>query len=137
MSLYLTDKLGPKVDSRTGRWVPISETYLEGRTTTLAKTRLVTAQLSDTYLVRWFIEVTSNIADGTIIPRVDFFTYGTGAGRAVSQIGTTVNAASAADADTTHSQWQLIRAARSDIFITLTVSDPARYNVYVSISRPS
>lgn len=137
MSLYLTDKLGPRVDSRTGRWVPNSETYIEGQAAALAQTRILVAQISDLYLVRWHLQVTSAATLGRVIPKAHYFTYGTGPGKAVTQVGDGMGAASA---DFTSSSWMMIRAASSDIFISTEMLANGALpvvNLYVSVSRPS
>lgn len=135
--LALTDNLGPHVDAATGRWIPNSETYLEAQSASLTTRKFITAQVSDTYLVRWFLQCTSGATTGRVIPRVDFFSYGTGVGQQVSQTG----AEMAVDAlNTSSSQWMMIRSASSDVFISTTVSQNGatpRFNLYCSISRPS
>lgn len=137
MPLQLTDRLGPQVDAATGRWIPNSETYLEAISGAMTQRRLLLAQVSDVYLVRWYMQVTSLATLGAVTPQVNFFTYGTGAGKAVFQRGT---AMATTDLDATSSTWMMVRSASSDIFITTTASAngalPA-YNLYVSISRPS
>ena len=135
--LNLSDSLGPKVDLATGRWIPNSETYLEGQSASLSTRRFITAQVSDTYLVRWWLHCTSGATIGRVIPRLDYFSYGTGAGQQVSMVGADM----AVDAlNTSSSQWMMVRSANSDIFLSTTVSQNGatpRFNLYASISRPS
>jgi hypothetical protein len=137
MPLNLTDNLGPKIDMQSGRWIPNSDTYLEAQSASLSTRRFLTAQVSDLYLVRWWLHCTSGATVGRVIPRVDYFTYGTGAGQQVSMTGADM----AVDAlNISSSQWMMIRSASSDIFISTTVSQNGatpRFNLYCSISRPS
>ena len=137
MPLNLTDNLGPKVDMASGRWIPNSETYLEAQSASLSTRRFLTAQVSDLYLVRWWLQCTSGATIGRVIPRVDYFTYGTGAGQQVFMTGADM----AVDAlNSSSSQWMMIRSASSDIFVSTVVSQNGatpRFNLYISVSRPS
>jgi len=136
--LNLSDSLGPKVDLQTGRWIPVSETYIEGISGVMTQRRLIVAQVSDTYLVRWYMDVTSaGVAGAAVTPQVLFFGYGQGAGKQLYQKGTPM---AAVDTDATSSTWMLIRSASSDIYITTqstTAGVPPTYKMYVSIGRPS
>jgi len=134
--LNLSDNLGPKVDLQTGRWIPVSDTYIQATTGALTQRRLAVLQVSDTYLVRWFMQVTSATVSGNVTPVTNFYgAWDTGAGKALYQRG---NVMAAQDIDATSSTWQLIRAANSDVYISTAVAGTAPiYNLYVSISRPS
>ncbi len=137
MPLNLTDNLGPKVDAQTGRWIPVSETYLTFQTTALTQARFITAQVSDLYLVRWFLECESIGLASAVIPRVDFFTHGVGAGKQVFQAGP---AMATLNREATSSSWMMIRSASSEIFISTALTstggaNPGRFHLYVGISR--
>ena len=137
MPLNLTDSLGPKVDAQTGRWIPVSETYLEFQTTGLTTQRFVTAQVSDLYLVRVFLQCLSVGLASSVTPRVDFFAYGHQNGRPAFQRGP---AMATLDRDASSAAWMMIRSASSDIFISTAVTstggaNPGQYNLYFSISR--
>lgn len=137
--LNLSDSLGPKVDLQSGRWIPNSEAYLTALSGAMSQRRLLLAQVSDLYLVRWFMQVTSaSVAGAAVTPRVHFWgDWEVGNGKALTQDGTPMAAVSAS---ATSSAWIMIRSANSDVFVS-TASVPAgvapQYNLYVSISRPS
>lgn len=136
MPLQLTDRLGPQVDAPTGRWIPVSETFIR-LTATQAQTRLIIAAVSDTYLVRWYLEVDSVATLGRVVPQVNYFTYGTGAGKARFQRGPEM---AAANQDATSSSWMMIRSANSDVFISADLGANGALPIvqlYCSISRPS
>lgn len=136
MPLALSDRLGPQVDLQNGRWIPVSETFIR-LTASQPQTRLAIAQVSDTYLVRWYLEVDSNATSGRVVPQVNFFTYGTGAGKARFQRGGEM---AATNQDATSSTWMMIRSANSDIFISADLGANGALPIvqlYVSLSRPS
>lgn len=136
MPLNLTDNLGPKVEMATGRWIPTTETFIR-LTASQAQTRLFVAQVSDTYLVRWYLEVDSNATSGRVVPQVNFFTYGTGVGRQRFQRGLAMDAT---NQDATSSSWMMIRSANSDIFISADLGANGALPIvqlYCSLSRPS
>ncbi len=136
MPLNLSDSLGPRIDLQTGRWIPVSDTFIR-LTASQPQTRLAVAQVSDIYLVRWYLEVESNATLGTVVPQVNFFTYGTGSGKARFQRGAVM---AAANQDATSSSWMMIRSANSDVFISADLGANGALpivNLYVSLSRPS
>lgn len=138
MPLNLTDNLGPKVDMASGRWIPNSESYVTAITGAMSQRRLLLAQVSDLYLVRWFMQVTSaTVAGGAVTPRVHFWgNWEVGNGQAYTQDGAPMAAVSAS---VTSSAWMMIRSANSDIFVSAAAPAgvPPIYNLYFSVSRPS
>lgn len=141
MPLYLTDTNGPQVDNRTGAWIPKSDTYISTAITgDMSQRRLYLAQISDIYLVTFFMQVTSVGGVGAAVtPRVTYWgDWETGNGMALQADGTPM---AAVGASATSSAILAIRAANSDIFISAVApasggAAPA-YRMYIRLSRPS
>ena len=141
MPLFLTDKLGPQVDAKTGGWIPNSETYIIGQAATLQPTFFYKAQVSGIYLVTVIMQTTSNATLGLVLPRVDYYgAWDQGVGKQLfTQPAAPFFADAASSIEATSSVIMAIRAAASDIFIRATMSANGALpivNLYFRVSRP-